>query len=196
MFNKFTTMLKNTVARLGNVCADVFYDIADGEALVISINRNAIHEITEEMLKEHAVIATTFSDGYHGEFLVKKAFLDKNGKGAGLRLAINRSIHAKGWPMSKNVVDTTVITTVEGVTRLTEGFPKVTEATGEIAEWAKPYTDLFGKGVELIGSMSKRSIGAGATDGVTPPKAAEVLPDVLDVKGQASRLTLTQSAQL
>lgn len=196
MFKNFTTMLRNTIAHLGNVCAGVFYDIEDGEALVISINRDAILEITEEMLKEHAVIATTFRDGYHGEFLVKKAFLDKNGEGAGLRVAINRSIHAKGWPLSKNVVDTTVITTVEGVTQLTESFVKVTEPATQVAEWTQPYTDLFGKGVGLIGGMAKRGIGAGATDGVTPPKAAVVLPDVLDVKGQASGLTLTQSAQL
>ncbi len=194
MFNKFTTMLKNTVARLGNVCADVFYDLEDGEALVISINRNAIGEINEDMLKEHAVIAATFRDGYHGEFLVKKAFLTKNGEGAGLRVAINRSIHAKGWPLSKNVVDTTVITTAEGVTQLTKSFVKVTEPANQVAEWTQPYADLFGKGVGMIGSMGSR-LGAEATDGVTPPKAAEVLPDVLDVKGRPSGLTLT-SAQL
>lgn len=184
MFNKFTTMLNNTVARLGNLVAGVFYDLEDGENLVISINRAAILEINEDMLKEHAVIAATFRDGYHGEFLVKKAFIDKNGEGAGLRVAINRSLHAKGWPLDKNVVDTTVITTVEGVTQLTKSFVKVTEPANQVAEWSQPYVDLFGKGVSLIGSMAKRGIGA------------EVLPEVLDVKGQASRLTLTQSAQL
>lgn len=195
MFNNFTTMLKNTVARLGNLVAGVFYDLEDGEALVISINRDAILEITEEMLKDHAVIATSFRDGYHGEFLVKKAFLDKNGEGAGLRVAINRSLHAKGWPLSKNVIDTTIITTVEGITRLTESFVKVTEPATQVAEWAQPYADLFGKGVGLIGGIAKRGIGAGATDGVTSPKAAVVLPDVLDVQGRPSGLTLT-SAQL
>ncbi len=184
MFNKFTTMLKNTVARLGNVCADVFYDLEDGENLVISINRNAIGEITEEMLKDHAVIAATFRDGYHGEFLVKKAFLTKNGEGAGLRVAINRSLHAKGWPLDKNVVDTTVITTVEGVTQLAKDFAKVTEPAVTMAEWAEPYADLFGQGVGLIGGIAARE--------APPAPAAAVMPEVVDVKGRPTSLTLTQ----
>lgn len=196
MFNNFTTMLRNTVARLGNVCAGVFYDIESGEALVVAINRNAIGKITEDILKDNTVISGTFSDGYHGEFLVKNEFITKNGTGAGLRVAINRSLHAKDWPLDKMLVDTTVITTVEGVMQLAKDFVKVTEPATQVAEWTQPYADLFGKGVGLIGGMAKRGIGAGATDGVTPPKAAVVLPDVLDVKGQASGLTLTQSAQL
>ncbi len=184
MFKNFTTMLHNTIARMGNLVAGVFYDIEDGEALVISINRAAILEITEDMLKEHAVIATTFRDGYHGEFLVKTAFIDKNGDGAGLRVAINRSLHAKGWPLDKNVVDTTVITTVEGVTQLAKDFAKVTEPAVTMAEWAEPYADLFGQGVGLIGGIAARE--------APPAPAAAVMPEVVDVKGRPTSLTLTQ----
>lgn len=197
MFKNFTTMLRNTIARLGNVCAGVFYDIEDGEALVISINRDAIMEITEDMLKEHAVIATTFRDGYHGEFLVKKAFLDKNGEGAGLRVAVNRSLHAKGWPLDKTVVDTTVITTMEGITQLAKDFVKVTEPAVKVAEWAEPYADLFSRGIGLIGGVAKRGVGAPAAvaDEAVPPAGA-VLPEVVIVQGRPSGLTLTQSPQL
>ncbi len=115
------------------------------------------------MLKEHVLIAGTFSDGYRVELLVKKAFIEKNGEGAGLRVAINRSLHAKDWPLDKQLVDTTLISTVEGVTRLAEGFPKVTEATGEIAEWAKPYADLFAKGVGILGGIVERRVPTPAT---------------------------------
>ncbi len=182
MFNKFTTSLKNTVARLGNLVADGIYELEAGENLVVSINRDAIGDITEEMLKEHVVVAVKFQDGYRAEFLVKEGFIHKNGDGAGLRVAINRSLRAKGWPLSKNVVDTTVITTVEGVKRLADGFVKVTEPANQVAEWAQPYTDLFGKGMGLIGCMGSR----------TPTKTAEVLPEVMDVKGRLIGLLPTQ----
>ena len=154
----FTTTLKNTFARLDNLAVDALFDLEAGENLVITVSRDAIGDITEEILKEHVLIAGTFSDGYHVELLVKKAFIEKNGEGAGLRVAINRSLHAKGWPLDKELVDTTLISTVEGVTRLTEGFPKVTEATGEIAEWAKPYADLFSKGVGILGGIVERRV--------------------------------------
>lgn len=180
----FTTMLKNTIARLGNLVAGTFYDLEDGETLVIAINRGAILDITEEMLKENAVIAGTFSDGYRAEFLVKRGFIDKNGDGAGLRVAINRSLHAKGWPLSKNVVDTTVITTVEGVKRLADGFVKVPEPAKQVDEWAQPYVNLFGQGVGLIGGIAARE--------APPAPAAAVMPEVVDVKGRPTSLTLTQ----
>lgn len=184
MFNSFTTMLRNTVARLGNLGAGVFYDLEEGEALVVAVNRVVIGDITEAILKEHALIAGTFSDGYHGEFLVKKGFIEKNGDGAGLRVAINRSLHAKGWPLDKELVDTTIITTVDGVKRLADGFVKVTQPATPPAEWTQPYVDLFDRGVGMIASLAKRSSDA--------PAPVDVLPDVLNIEGKPSGLTPTQ----
>lgn len=184
MFESFTTMLHNTIARMGNLVAGVFYDIEDGEALVISINRDAICNITEDMLKENVVIAGTFSDGFRGEFLVKKAFLEKNGEGAGLRVAIHRSLHAKGWPLDKRLVDAQVITTVEGVAQLAKSFVKVNEPAKQVDEWAQPYVNLFGQGVGLIGGIAARE--------APPAPAAAVMPEVVDVKGRPTSLTLTQ----